>query len=281
MMEQNLMDSREVSNWNLARVGDLACERIKGTRCELPLGKSMTCGDARRREDRKPNSVIVSGDYRSHDIWFIRSGIMRLQRHGYDGRRQIVSLFFPGEIVGFEGEFREGITVESATQSSLCRMDRRSFDRMVDQNDALRNEVFRQKQDQLDRLHWLTWSLGALSPEERLCGFLTLASKFMPYHPLPDGTAVLSMLLPRRDIADLLGTTVETISRSVHKLADTGIIEIKDPAHFRFMDLPGLIALGKIDSHFDKMAFGLARRRGQLGHLATAAGKSSVCFCGG
>lgn len=280
-MEQNLMETREVSHWSLAHVGDLACGKLNGARCELQLGKATVCGDARRREDRSPNSEIVAGGVCSHDVWFIRSGIMRLQRHGYDGRRQIISLFFPGEIFGFDGEFREGITVESATQSSLCRMDRRWFDRMVDQNDALRNEVFRQKQDQLDRLHWLTWSLGALSPEERLCAFLALASKFMPYHPLPDGTGVLSVLLPRRDIADLLGTTVETISRSVHKLADTGIIEIKDPTHFRFMDLPGLIALGKIDGHFDKMAFDLARRRGQLGRTVAVATKSSVCFCGG
>lgn len=280
-MEQNLMKLSEVSDRKFAHVGNLTCERINGARCILPFGKSMTCGEAWRREDRKPNSVIVTGDYCSHEIWFIRSGIMRLQRHGYDGRRQILSLFLPGEIVGFDGESREGVTVESATQSSLCHMDRRWFDRMVDQNEALRTELVRQKQDQLDRLYWLTWSLGALSPEERLCAFLALSSKIMPYQPLPDGTGVLSMLLPRRDIADLLSTTVETISRSVHKLADTGIIEIKDPAHFRFMDLSRLIALGKIDDLFDKMAFGLARRRNSLERLAGASTNSSVCCCGG
>ena len=279
-MEQRLLEPREVPNRTLVQIGDLACKRVSGMRCGLPLGKTMVCGDARHRADREPDSEVISGGARSHDIWLIRSGILRLQRHAYDGRRQILSLFFPGEIIGFEGEFREGVSVETATQSGLCRIDRRWFDKMVDQNDVLRAELFRQKQDHLDRLHWLTWSLAALKPEERLCAFLALSSKFMPYQPLPDGTGILSLYLARKDIADLLGTTVESISRIVHRLADTGIIEIRDPAHFRFLDLPKLIALGKVDGHFDRMAFSIARRRGQLEGLITGGTESSICFCG-
>ena len=279
-MEQRLMEPREVTNRTLVQIGDLAYKKVSGMRCGLPLGKTMVCGDARHRVDREPDSEVISGGARSHDIWLIRSGILRLQRHAYDGRRQILSLFFPGEIIGFEGEFREGVSVETATQSGLCRIDRRWFDKMVDQNDVLRAELFRQKQDHLDRLHWLTWSLGALKPEERLCAFLALSSKFMPYQPLPDGTGILSLYLARKDIADLLGTTVESISRIVHRLADTGIIEIRDPAHFRFLDMPKLIALGKVDGHFDRMAFSLARRRGQLEGLITGGTENSICFCG-
>jgi CRP/FNR family transcriptional regulator len=249
-------------------------------RCGLSLGKAMVCGDARHREVRGPDSEVISGDAKSHDVWFIRSGILRLQRHAYDGRRQIMSLFFAGEIVGFDGELREGVTVETATQSGLCRIDRRWFDRMVDQNVSLRAELFRQKQDQLDWLHWLTWSLRASRPEERLCAFLVLAIQFMPYQPLLDGTGVLSLYLPRRDIADLLGTTVETISRTVHKLAKTGIIEIRDPAHFRFLDLPRLIKMGKIDGNFDRLAVSLAGRCEQLESLVAPGSKNSFCFCG-
>ena len=279
-MEQSLMKPREVTNRNIVQVGDPACRKISGMRCGLPLGKTMVCGDAKHREDRAPDSEVIAGGASSRDVWFVRSGILRLQRHAYDGRRQILSLFFPGEIVGFEGEFREGVSVETATQSGVCRINRLRFDSLVDQNDELRAELFRQKLDQLDRLHWLTWSLGALKPEERLCAFLALSSKFMPYQPLPDGTGILSLFLPRTDIADLLGTTVESISRIVHKLADSGIIEIRDPAHFRFLDLPGLIAKGKIDWHFDRMAFRLARQRGQFESLGALGAESSICFCG-
>lgn len=279
-MEQQFIESHEVINGSLVQVGKAVPRNARGMRCGLPLGRAMVCGNARHREVREPDCEAISGGAKSHDVWLIRSGILRLQRHAYDGRRKILSLFFPGEIVGFDREFREGVTVETATRSDLCRIDRRWFDAMVSQNDSLRAELFRQKQDQLDRLYWLTWSLGALGPEERLSALLAWSTKIMPYQPLPDGTGVLSMQLPRRDIADLLGTTVESICRIAHKLANTGIIEIRSPVHFRILDLPGLIALGKIHRHFGKMCGNLAIRSGQLEGLLEGWSENSACFCG-
>ncbi len=260
-----------------------ACANIQRktirTRCSLPFGIPMLCGDARYREDREPDSEVISGGAPGRDVWFIRSGILRLQRHAVDGRRQILSLFLPGEIIGFEGEFREGVSVETVKQSGLCRMDQRKFDTILNRNDELRAELFRQKQDQLDRLHWLTWSLGALSPEQRLCAFLALSSRFMPFQWLPDGTAILSMQLPRADIADLLGTTVETICRINRKLSECGVIEIKDPSHFRILDLKQLTSLGQIKGGFDRMVRGIVERRSRLDDLVGPASGSPACSC--
>ena len=279
-MEQHHAMRSDESDHRAFAVSPSACGTGNGLHCSLTLGKNRVCGDARHREVRAADSDVISGGARSRDVWLVRTGILRLQRHAYDGRRQILSLFFPGEIVGFEEEFRDGVTVETAIPSSLCRIDRRWFDRMVTENTSLRAELFRQKQEQLDRLYWLTWSLGALKPEERLCAFLALSSKFMPYQPLPDGTGILSVHLPRKDIADLLGTTVETISRIVHRLSSHRIIEIRDPAHFRILDMSRLIELGKIEGLFDRMTVGFARRRAQPDGLVLLGSESSVCVCG-
>lgn len=279
-MAQRIMKSWEMKGRNLVWAGNPADRKISGIRCELPFGKAMVCGDARHCEDRGPDSEVISGGAPSCDVWLIRSGILRLQRHASNGRRQILSLFFPGEIVGFEGEFREGATVETAMQSSLCSIDRRWFEKMMDQDHSLRTEFSRQKQDQIDRLYWLTWSLGALGPDERISAFLALSTAFMPYQLLPDGTGVLSVCLEIKDIADLLGTTVETISRVVRKLADSGVIEIRDSAHFRLLNLPSLTAFGKIDGIFDRMTIGVSRRRRQLENLAAIGSENTVCFCG-
>jgi CRP-like cAMP-binding protein len=278
-MDQQLVSVRQATTQQLVPVDSPGCRKSDGLRCGLPLGKTMICGDARHRVDREPDSEVIVGGASNRDVWFIRSGILRLQRHAYDGRRQILSLYLPGEIVGFGEEFREGMIVETATPSGLCRIDRHKFDAMVDQNDVLRAELFRQKQDQLDRLHWMTWSLAALGPTERLSAFLALSTKFMPFRSLPDGTGVLSMLLPRRDIADLLGTTVESISRIVHSLDGDRAIEIGDPAHFKILDLPKLVALGKIEGLFDRMANSLAKRQ-SLDGLMVSGSQTPHCFCG-
>jgi CRP/FNR family transcriptional regulator len=239
----------------------------------------MICSDARQRQDLLPDSEVISDSAASRDVWFVRTGILRLQRYSYDGRRQILSLYLPGEIVGYEGQLREGASVETVTESGLCRIAKRRFDIMLGESRTLREDFFRQQQDQLDRLHWLTWSLGALGPEERFSAFLALSCRFMPYQPLPDGSAVLSMLLPRMDIADLLATTVETISRITHRLSEAGVIEIRDPSHFRIRDLRKLTFLGQIGDTYERMSRGLAERRSRLNSLEGLIHNGPACFC--
>ena len=139
-MDQELIASGEAVNRNVFSIDTSDYPETGRLRCGLPLGVSMVCGDARHREDRMPDQTVITGGARSHDVWFIRSGILRLQRHAFDGRRQILSLFLPGVIIGFEGEFRDGATVETATQSGLCRIDRRRFD-LLEQDQVSRRRI--------------------------------------------------------------------------------------------------------------------------------------------
>ncbi|MBI1171382.1 helix-turn-helix domain-containing protein [bacterium] len=194
-------------------------------------------------------------------IWLIRSGILRLQRFSFDGRRQILALALPGEIIGYETPWRSGLSVETATRAKLCRIDRRDFEDRLDADAVLRREFAAQQQDHIERLRWLTCSIGSLRPEERLSAFLALATCCMPYQPLPDGTAVLTMLISRADMADLLATTMETISRVTHALEEDGVVTIVDPAHFRIVDLKKLAALGRISDSFEDMATRLKQPR--------------------
>jgi CRP/FNR family transcriptional regulator len=91
-----------------------------------------------------------------------------------------------------------------------------------------------------DQLRWLTWAVGALDTEERICALLLAALDFMPVSRLADGSALLTIDLPRSDIADLLGTSVETISRVTNRLAAMGIIGIVSARQFRICDLDRL-----------------------------------------
>jgi CRP-like cAMP-binding protein len=279
-MEQHRLSLSEAADEDFLLASAPIGPKPGGIRCGLPLGRALICGSPKHREDLAPDIEVIAGGAHTRDVWFVRTGILRLQRHSYDGRRQILSLFLPGEIVGFEEEFRDGANIETAAHSRVCRIDSRRFGQMVDRNKALRTELFRQKQDQLDRLHWLTWSLGALAPDERLCAFLALSSTFMPFHPMPDGTGVLTVVLSRRDIADYLGTSIETISRIVHRLSETGLIEIIGPSQFRLLDVAGLVGLGQIEGIFDGMTKGFATRRARVEGMITPSAQEGICYCG-
>ena len=200
-----------------------------------------------KRFDLQADTELSATDNPSQYVWFVRSGVIRLQRYGYDGRRQLLSLTFAGEIAGYETQLRDGMSVAAATPCRVCRFEKREFDALLRDEPELRKDFFLQQQAQLDLLLWLTWSIGALRPDERFSAFLALLTRLMPYQPLPDGTGLLSIPLPRIDIADLLATTVETISRITHRMAEDGIIEIRDPLHFRILNMQRLIQFGQIE----------------------------------
>ena len=204
-----------------------------------------------KRHDLPADAELMAGVDPNRHVWFVRSGILRLQRHGFHGRRQVLSLTFAGEIIGYETQLREGMSVVAATPCRVCKIEKREFDALLRAEPDLRKDFILQQQAQLDLLLWLTWSIGSLRPDERFAAFLALSTRLMPYQPLSDGTGILSILLPRLDIADLLSTTVETISRTSHRMAEDGIIQIRDPFHFRILDMKRLISLGQIGNFIE------------------------------
>lgn len=174
----------------------------------------------------------------------LREGYMRMQRHSIDGRRQILALTVPGEMLGEGGEPQAGYGLESVTPVTLCRIERGALDRLAGEAQELRRALYAQLEERLERLRRLTWWLGVQTPEERLCGFLALACEMLPFEPLPDGGGVLTFSLPRSDIADYLNITKETISRLTHRLQAEGLIEIRDPRHFVIRDPAALARIG-------------------------------------
>lgn len=206
--------------------------------------------------DLPPDQTLLEEGSRSESVWILRSGILRSERFGFDGRRQILSLILPGELVGHDPACGESFGVATATSCTVCRIDRRLFAKRLESSPDLRRAMYLQEADQLDQLRWLTWAIGALRPDKRLCAFLALSTRFMPFQPMADGSGMLTMQISRSDIADLLATTAESISRITHRLADAGILMIKDAGHFQIVDLQTLIAMGHVDRAFRYLPFG-------------------------
>lgn len=178
-------------------------------------------------------------------VGLLVSGYLRLARYRMDGRRQIVSLMTPGDIIGGTGPgIFAGYTLEAATDVRICRFESRVFDRLMGEDRDLPRAVYRLRAAKLDRLRRQIWWLGVLTAEERLCGFLASATRYMPFAPQPGGGGTLTVDLPRSDIADLLAISVETISRITRCLDASGVIRIRDPRHFEIPDLGKLVEIG-------------------------------------
>ncbi|MFN3938652.1 MAG: Crp/Fnr family transcriptional regulator, partial [Gemmobacter sp.] len=190
------------------------------------------------------NSVVVPADRPRTHVWVVESGILRMQYFTQCGRRRILGFILAGELVGVGRYDPNRCSVETVTDSVLCRIDRRTFAGAIEGCAELRHAVFHQQDQRLERLRALTWSLCALNPEQRICRFLVQLVRSVPVQKGADGSLCVVNPLPRRDVADHLGTSVETISRITHRLDAKGIIEILDPVSFRIRNLGALIDAG-------------------------------------
>ena len=199
-----------------------------------------------RRQDIAAQSSVWTEECDAPCCVVLVRGILRSVHYGYDGRRHVISLIFPGEIVG-RHMMRPGLSIEAATDARLCRLDPKVYAHLLRHSARFRDLVHHQAEADLERMRLQTLSLGVMTPEERLAWFLVQAAAVLPFAPLPSGGGVLTLSLPRADIADLLGTTIESISRITHKFEREGAIRILDPRHFEIPDLARLSRIASLD----------------------------------
>ncbi|MGO4915495.1 Crp/Fnr family transcriptional regulator [Pseudogemmobacter sp. W21_MBD1_M6] len=208
-----------------------------------------------RIQDFPANGRICDEDNGPAFVGVVISGYLRFQRHGMDGRRQILSLEMAGDIIGDSSSHRAGYAIEAATDVRVCRFDKAVFDRLMVEEPDLVRAVYKLRMAKLERLRWLTWSLGALSAQERLCSFFAMATNFMAFEPDGRTGGILHVDLPRSDIADLLGVSMETISRIAKRLHEIGALRTITPYKFEIPDLPALVEMGQLEGTFDQIQF--------------------------
>ena len=183
-------------------------------------------------------------------IGILRSGLLRLDRVDARGKRHMLGLVLPGEPVGELLPTASAQAVTAVVTSRICRF---RTDRERDFSDfpqQLRHHLLSSFSVRLARLHSFLWIRASLSVNARVAALLLIAARIAEPSPLPHGGALLSFVLPRRDAADLLSTTVESFCRGLYGLESDGYITIHDSRHFELRDIAGLERLSALDGSY-------------------------------
>jgi len=192
-----------------AALDDLGLERLAAIRHDVRLD----AGD----------ELFDDGDAAS-DIYNLVSGCIRLFKLLPDGRRQVTGFVLPGEYFGMVTADRFPYAAEAVTESRACRFPRRGLEDVADRHPALQRRLLHMAWDEVTRMQGQILLLGRKTPQERIATFLlTLAQRYARI-----GVAASPLLLPmnRGDIADYLGLTVETVSRTFTRWRKMGLIEL-------------------------------------------------------
>ena len=169
-------------------------------------------------------------------------GILKLSTGTDDGREQIVGVVYPSDFIGrpFGATTRHSVT--ALTDARVCVFARADFDRFAGEHPTLEHKLLQRTLAELDRTRGWMLLLARKSAEEKIATFLLDMSERLTE---AGSTSLDHFDLPfsRQQIGDVLGLTIETVSRQMTKLKRDGVIDLPTRRAVAILDRAELEAI--------------------------------------
>ena len=167
-----------------------------------------------------PRNAEIYGENEPADyLYKIVSGTVRTYKVLVDGRRQIGAFYLPGDMFGLETGNEHAFSAEAISDCKIIVIKRSAVLALAARDNEVARQMWGLTARELHRVQEHSLVL-IKSAEERVAGFLLE----MAERGAGDGTVELPM--SRQDIADYLGLTIETVSRTLSGLETTAAIEV-------------------------------------------------------
>jgi CRP-like cAMP-binding protein len=152
-------------------------------------------------------------------LYKVVSGCVRTYRILSDGRRQIGGFYLPGEVFGLSTGADHAMSAEAITNSKVLVVKRSALNAIADRDPAIGRDLLRLTAQELRRVQDRVLLL-IKSAQERVAGFLLeMADRVV-------ADEVIDLPMSRQDIADYLGLTIETVSRTLSALERSATIAL-------------------------------------------------------
>ena len=152
----------------------------------------------------------------AEQVYKVVRGVVRTYKLLNDGRRQIAAFYFPGDIFGLELNENYGATAEAVVTIQIAVFRRRQILAAASQSIEVARELWTRTAQSLHHAESHMLLLGRKTALERVEAFLA------EMHHRSQRSGHVNLPMSRRDIADYLGLTVETLSRVLAQLQSQG-----------------------------------------------------------
>ena len=184
--------------------------------------------------------VEIYGEKEPADyVYQVTSGAVRSYKLLSDGRRQIGAFHLVGDIFGLENTEAHRFTAEAIVDTMLRLLKRRSLESVAERDALVANNLLSLTTSNLRHAEDHMLLLGRKTALERVAAFLLeMDRRLTP-------TDIIALPMCRRDIADYLGLTLETVSRALSNLHGRGILGFLGPSQRQIvlLDRPQLASL--------------------------------------
>jgi CRP/FNR family transcriptional regulator, nitrogen fixation regulation protein len=195
----------------------VAHEQHEATESNNPLLESMHLIGAVLSYRR--NAEIFGEDEPAEYIYTVISGSVRTYKILSDGRRQVCGFYLPGDCFGLQSSEEHSFSAEAITDTKILVVKRSTLTALADRDAAVGRELFALTARELRRMQERVLLL-VKSAQERVASFLVEMSE-----RAAAGNAI-ELPMSRQDIADYLGLTIETVSRTLTSLEGCAAIEL-------------------------------------------------------
>ena len=178
-------------------------------------------------------------------VYNLSSGVSAVERLASDGRRQIMAFIYPGDFIGVSTGPAYSISDRALTDVTACKWHIRDIEALYIKYPELEQRVHEIATRVLAATMDQIFVLGRKNAIEKIAYFLLYIDRRQVKF---DGhTDEFTLPMTRADIADYLGTTVETVSRAFSLLKKNGLIELSQNWVVRLLDKE---KLAEIADHF-------------------------------
>ncbi len=158
-------------------------------------------------------------------LYKVISGAVRTCKLLEDGRRQVTAFHLPGEIFGLELGREHRFSAETISESSILIVKRSAVLALAGRDGDVARQLWSLTADALQRVQDHMLVLGCMNAKERVASFLLQMAK------RGSGGNELDLPMSRQDIADYLGLTIETVSRTMTQLESDAAIRLPTSRH--------------------------------------------------
>jgi CRP/FNR family transcriptional regulator len=173
-------------------------------------------------------AFIQEGDPAEH-FYNVTSGAVRLCKLLPDGRRQITGFARPGHFLGLAVRNIYGFSAEALSPVRVCRFSRARYQAVLLDHPELERRLLETAANELVAAQEQMLLLGRKTARERLASFLLAQADAAP--GCVQRSDQVDLPMNRTDIADYLGLTIETVSRSMTWLKGQGFIGLPSSSH--------------------------------------------------
>jgi CRP/FNR family transcriptional regulator len=171
----------------------------------------------------------------------VTSGTAKLYKLLPDGRRQITGFAGPGHFLGLAVSSTYAFSAEAIEPVRFCRFSRPKLRKLLIDFPKLEQRLLDVAANELVAAQEQMLLLGRKTARERLATFLLMQSAQGP--SCAGARDRLRLPMTRGDIADYLGLTIETVSRTLSRLRTERMIDIPNTSDVMLLNLGALRSL--------------------------------------